>query len=460
MPKLSQIACLGLAACLCLFRDSPHHSLHISTAFALVGYVVTDALIPVLSPLFIKVGLHGKDLSKRDTPLIPETIGAVLAIVYLFLMFFFIPFMFYKFLVTTSGSGTRDAVRVSASAATDLFPHVRLAEYLSAILCLESMVLLGIADDLFDIRWRNKFFLPAIAAIPLLIVYYIDFGVTSILVPKFLRPYFDNATSVDVGWVYYVYMASIAIFSPNSINILAGINGLEVGQSVVLAAVLLANDCCYLFSSQKPNAYDAHLFSAYLLLPFVGVSLALLKYNWFPARVFVGDTYCYFAGMVFAVVGILGHFSKTLLLFLMPQIFNFVYSAPQLFGIVPCPRHRMPKFNPDDGLMYPSYAEFAKADLKNSSKTVPSVVSRPVAVVLLILAKLRLLDVKYTDGKISGCNNLTLINLVLVWCGPLREDRLCAYLMGLLLVMGLASVVIRHTVGAWVFGFDNLWVNN
>jgi len=35
--------------------------------------------------------------------------------------------------------------------------------------------------------------------------------------------------------------------------------------------------------------------------------------------VFVGDTFTYFAGMTIAVAGILGHFSETLLLFLMPQ---------------------------------------------------------------------------------------------------------------------------------------------
>ncbi len=36
-------------------------------------------------------------------------------------------------------------------------------------------------------------------------------------------------------------------------------------------------------------------------------------------QVFVGDTYTYFAGMAIAVAGILGHFSETLLLFLIPQ---------------------------------------------------------------------------------------------------------------------------------------------
>jgi len=49
--------------------------------------------------------------------------------------------------------------------------------------------------------------------------------------------------------------------------------------------------------------------------------------------------------MTFAVVGILGHFSKTMLLFFIPQIVNFLISFPQIIGIIFCPRHRLPKFN-------------------------------------------------------------------------------------------------------------------
>ena len=49
--------------------------------------------------------------------------------------------------------------------------------------------------------------------------------------------------------------------------------------------------------------------------------------------VFVGDTFCYQAGVTFAVVGILGHFSKTLLLFFIPQVLNFLWSCPQLFKV-------------------------------------------------------------------------------------------------------------------------------
>jgi UDP-N-acetylglucosamine--dolichyl-phosphate N-acetylglucosaminephosphotransferase len=87
------------------------------------------------------------------------------------------------------------------------------------------------------------------------------------------------------------------------------------------------------------------------MMPLVATTYGLLRFNWFPSSVFVGDTYTYFAGVTIAVAGILGHFSETLLVFLLPQVANFIYSIPQLFGIVHCPRHRLPTFNPKTGLL-------------------------------------------------------------------------------------------------------------
>ena len=44
------------------------------------------------------------------------------------------------------------------------------------------------------------------------------------------------------GVLYYVYMGMLAVFCTNAINILSGVNGLEVGQSwVICISVLLHN---------------------------------------------------------------------------------------------------------------------------------------------------------------------------------------------------------------------------
>jgi UDP-N-acetylglucosamine--dolichyl-phosphate N-acetylglucosaminephosphotransferase len=246
-------------------------------------------------------------------------------------------------------------------------------------------------------------------------------------------------------------MAGVAIFSPNSINILAGINGIEVSHSVVIAMLLAINDCLYLLTPYPHPATDSHLFSLYFLLPFLGVSLALLWHNWYPARVFVGDTYCYFAGMVFVVVSILGHFSKTLVLLLVPQIFNFVYSVPQLFGLVPCPRHRLPRFNARTGLLEPSITPWTP---ERQPKP-------PIAWGLRLLGKLGLLGVKLDEeGRFVETSNFTILNLWLVWRGPLREDRLALEITAMQMVVGLFGLFVRHRLALLIFKEDNWSIPN
>ncbi|KAK4907453.1 tunicamycin resistance protein, partial [Elasticomyces elasticus] len=333
-----------------------------SIAFSVLAFAATFAFVRWAGPSFMKAGMKGKDLSKLHAKEIPESMGAVAAAVFLLVLTAFIPFAFYKdFVLATSSAGNRDVVNhtstvifspvINGSVDTgrflQRFPHSKLSSYQSALSTLQATTILGLADDILDLRWRHKFFIPAIASLPLLIVYYVDFGVTSVVVPNFLVQYMPHrAKLVDLGPLYYAYMSAISIFSPNSINIFAGINGIEVGQALVIAALLIFNSSLYLVpftgnpvldgnSTGAHPAAEAHLLTLYILLPFTAVSLALFIHNRYPARVFVGDTYCYVAGMTFAVVAILSHFSKTLLLLLIPQIFNFIYSTPQLLKLVP-----------------------------------------------------------------------------------------------------------------------------
>ena len=49
------------------------------------------------------------------------------------------------------------------------------------------MIFLGFADDVLDLRWRHKLLLPTIASLPLLMVYYVTFDLTEIIVPAPLR---------------------------------------------------------------------------------------------------------------------------------------------------------------------------------------------------------------------------------------------------------------------------------
>ena len=418
---------ISLLACTVPLYNSSH-TVNKSIAFSILAFEATLLFIPLCTDVFVKKGLSGKDLNKTGRPTIPESMGAIAAVVYLLVMLLFTPFAFYEHL----GSET--------------FPHNKLGTYLSAVLSLQSMVILGLADDFFDLRWRHKFFIPAFASIPLLVVYYVDYGITYVVVPTPLRPHLGEL--VDLGWLYYVYMSALSIFCTNSINILAGVNGVEVGQSVIIVLCILANDLLYISGAQPhvgPHhpALESHLLSAFFALPFLGVSLALLYHNWWPASVFVGDTYCYFAGMTFATIGILGHFSKTLLLFFIPQVFNFVLSAPQLFHLIPCPRHRLPRLQ-SNGKLDASIVEFPRP---------PTAFQR---LILNTFATLRMIRLqRLENGQIISSTNFTLISMVLVRCGQMREDRLALTIMAIQAFFGILGFFIRHRLARLIFSEDN-----
>ena len=100
------------------------------------------------------------------------------------------------------------------------------------------VVLLGFIDDVIDLRWSHKFIVPTIASVPIVATYK---GMTCVVVPKILRS-LVGGNLVDLDFIYYVYMLMLAIFCTNSINIYAGLNGLEVGQSLIIGCFILMHN--------------------------------------------------------------------------------------------------------------------------------------------------------------------------------------------------------------------------
>ena len=76
------------------------------------------------------------------------------------------------------------------------------------------------------------------ASYPLLVAYK---GLTSVIVPKILQG-FVGSVFYDLTYLYYAWMAMFVIWCPNSINIYAGINGLEVGQTIVIGSFILIHN--------------------------------------------------------------------------------------------------------------------------------------------------------------------------------------------------------------------------
>lgn len=381
---------------------------------ACIGYISTYKLIPKISNYTLRKGICGKDLGKRGTEiadkLVPEALGIVPGSIFLICLIL-------------------NLVWFATSNPT------KLLDCTSALLSICFMLFLGFTDDVLDWPWRYKLLLPSIATLPLLCCYN---GSTSIIIPIQLRSFLMNdeehritllgkvldyivtidenahGAIVNLGTLYLLYMGCLAVFTTNAINIYAGINGLEVGQSYIISCFILLHNSIEILHGPAEKLQN-HLFSIMIIICFVGCTLGLLRHNWYPARVFVGDTYCYFAGMTFAVVGILGHFSKTLLLLFIPQIINFGYSIPQLFHIIPCPRHRLPNYDSKTNTMFPSTFTIEK------------------------------------EGGNRIHNNCTLINLCLQIFGPMREETLCLVLLGLQVVSCSVGLYFRHNVSHLFF---------
>ncbi|KAI4348648.1 hypothetical protein L6164_009347 [Bauhinia variegata] len=350
-------------------------SILINAAMSIAGFFVTVKMIPVASRYVLRRNLFGYDINKKGTSQgtvkVPESLGIVVGIVFLVVA---ILFQYFNFTADSNW----------------------LVEYNAALASVCFMTLLGFVDDVLDVPWRVKLLLPSIAALPLLMAYA---GHTTIIIPKPLVPHVGIEV-LDLGWIYKLYMGLLAVFCTNSINIHAGINGLEVGQTVVIASAILIHNIMQIGASTDPEYKQAHAFSVYLAQPLLATSLALFSYNWYPSAVFVGDTYTYFAGMTMAVIGILAHFSETLLIFFLPQVLNFLLSLPQLSGIVPCPRHRLPRFDPQTGLL-------------------------------------------------TGTNDGTLVNFFLRHLGRKSEKSLCIYLLVFQAIACCFCFLLRHFLAGW-----------
>lgn len=115
------LACVGIISN--TFRGDGE-PLIASLAFSGIAFAASYSMIRWLGPTFMKAGLKGKDMSKVHKKELPETMGAVCAVVYLLMIIVFIPFPFYKDIVAaTSGGGNRDVVLEMENVQTGRFLH-------------------------------------------------------------------------------------------------------------------------------------------------------------------------------------------------------------------------------------------------------------------------------------------------------------------------------------------------
>lgn len=162
----------------------------------------------------------------------PESLGVVSGVVY------FIALILLEFVFFYEPTKSRAFSPLTSWLSTPFSDDSALINYNATLHSILFMLFLGFVDDVVDLPWRYKIILPPLSSLPLLIAYR---GGTSVLLPK-LVGVIGLPTIIELGILYKVYMCALAVFCGNSINILAGINGLEAGQSYVIAlAVAIHN---------------------------------------------------------------------------------------------------------------------------------------------------------------------------------------------------------------------------
>ena len=257
---------------------------------AAVTLLLAYLLTRVISANFHKFGMAGEDVHKLDRPMRAEMGGiAVLA-----------------------------SVPVGAGVMLFLDPSTTWL-FVAGLVTIVLVGLVGALDDLLGIRQRFKPFMVAAASIPLA---YALLGRTSISFPV--------VGSVSFGLLYPLFIVPLAIAtSANFTNMLAGFNGLEAGYAVIAIGTLSG------LAGVEGN-WDASL----LGLLFVVAYLGFLKLNWYPAKVFPGDTGTLMSGAAIASIGLMSGLEFAAIVVSMPAAIDFTlkmlsrnpFSSRKIYG--------------------------------------------------------------------------------------------------------------------------------
>jgi len=268
----------------------------IPTIIFLISLISTLLVMPWLIRYLKRIGLLVKDQNKKDKPLIPISGGlAVMGGIFLGLMSYI-------------------SIRIFAYNDTS-----SLLYFFAAITTILLISVVGFIDDSIIKRNKNastglkqwqKPLLTLIAAIPLVAI---KAGTSTISVPLF--------GSINFGILYPLLIVPLLImFLSNAVNLLAGFNGLEAGMGLIYTGML----GLYAYVN---GSYVA----AMIALTTFASLIAFLKFNWFPAKIFPGDSLTYLLGAALACIAILGNMEKAVLIVSIPFLIEFILKARSRF---------------------------------------------------------------------------------------------------------------------------------
>jgi len=162
------------------------------------------------------------------------------------------------------------------------------------------IALVGFADDTKGLTPRRKLAYQVAAALLATL-----FGFTIMKVSNPFGPHFDVPALIGI-LITVFWMVGFT----NAVNLLDGLDGLAAGVVAIITGSLF-------FAALKGNTPTVAL----LALAVTGTALGFLPHNFYPAKIFMGDTGSMFLGFVVALISIEGtQKGATLVTFFVPVV--------------------------------------------------------------------------------------------------------------------------------------------
>jgi UDP-GlcNAc:undecaprenyl-phosphate GlcNAc-1-phosphate transferase len=197
------------------------------------------------------------------------------------------------------------------------------------------ILLLGIVDDITDLKPLNKILIQMIPAL-IFIVFH------SSVINQFIwqkLSFFNTA-----GYLLYPILLLWIVGVTNSINLIDGLDGLASGISIIALSTLLILG---FFVDEGYQTYN--LLNAALL----GSIIAFFRYNFFPAQIFLGDSGSTFSGFLISSSSILWViYSDKVLFFIIPVLLLGLPIFDTFFAIWRRYRSHKPIFQADQGHLH------------------------------------------------------------------------------------------------------------
>jgi UDP-GlcNAc:undecaprenyl-phosphate GlcNAc-1-phosphate transferase len=152
------------------------------------------------------------------------------------------------------------------------------------------VVILGMLDDIFDLKAGHKFLVQCVAAVIAVL------GGNEITFFSRLSME-NNPGHFNLGWLSVPVTLVWIVLITNAVNLIDGLDGLAAGVSTISAISLVVIALGY------SNAGVAIITGA-----LAGACVGFLPYNITPAKIFMGDTGSTFIGYILAVASIQGLF--------------------------------------------------------------------------------------------------------------------------------------------------------